>query len=184
MGHGTKNSHLNEIRDTEDMMTENFYAPPGGDVSGPPMGRRSVGNGVSDSILQSLTKTKPWVYLLGVFGILLALLFCVLAVIFLVGGAAMLSDVEEFSGLGALGGVFAAGLYLFIAFLYGVPSIFLFQYGRSIGQLQYDPTVANLEKAIANQSKFWRFVGIMMLVTIVIYFGIIVIAILVAAVGS
>jgi hypothetical protein len=84
--------------------------------------------------------------------------------------AALLILVVSFtqSAMAGLGGVALALVYLVLAALYLLPSLFLFKYAQSIGRLLSGGGVTSLEEALAAQKSFWKLAGILAIVSVVI----------------
>ncbi len=78
-------------------------------------------------------------------------------------------------GLDSLGGAALGLVYIFLAFLYFFPSLYLLRYGRAIKRVRGRGDVMAAEDALRHQAKFWRFVGITTAIVLVIYGGIIVV---------
>ena len=67
------------------------------------------------------------------------------------------------------GGGFAVGfLYLIMAFLYVPPGIYLSCYASAIKTLQSTGTSEALEKALKYQKSFWRYVGIITVISLIV----------------
>jgi hypothetical protein len=122
---------------------------------------------VTPRTIELLRQTRPWVWFLGVLGILgSVLMFC--------GSGFM------FFGAGGVGGgpgnplAFIAVIYVIMALFYIVPSLMLIRYGQRISNLMAERSTYRLEMAIEAQRSFWRFLGIVIAVMIAIYLVIIV----------
>jgi hypothetical protein len=138
-------------------MTEhNPYAAPAAEV-----GVTDAGQGI-DALLLQLRGTKPWVRFLSVLG-------------FIGTGLGVLAGL----GLGAAGGL-GAGLamseslmfgmiYVLMALLYFFPSLQLHRYAGAIEDALRTRASAAVATALQKQQTFWRTVGIMMLVLIVLW---------------
>ena len=136
-----------------------------------------------DAAVHTMSQTKPWVRFISV-------------MMFIGSGFMMLG------GLGAIVvGLIGAGmgeveaafipflgvLYIVMAFLYIVPASYLWSYATRIGVLQQQKSLGNLASSLEPQKSFWRFVGILMLVVLVLYavfFAIAMILPLIAAVSN
>ena len=122
---------------------------------------------VTPGVLQALAATKPWVQFCSVIGFLCSGFMIVLGLLMMVGAAA-----GSMSGRGAAmpfaGFQIVMGImYIVLSLLYLVPSIKLLKYGSSINRLLSGNSVADLENAMEQQRGFWKFVGIMLIVGIV-----------------
>lgn len=83
---------------------------------------------------------------------------------------------NEFGG----GALFAAmGIfYLVSGVLYVFPAIFLFRAAGGVVQVRRGQVIAGLEKTLANQKSFWKFIGIVTVVMLCLYPVFMVVAIL------
>jgi hypothetical protein len=142
------------------MSQYNPYEPPTTAHQNFPAGDTSQGTGeVPPEIVDLMRQTKPWVTFLGVLGLIGAGLMVLLGLFSMMMGG---------SRSGAMG---AMGLaYVVIAVIYVMPSLHLLRYGSSIGPFLADPTIERLGGALGHQRSFWRFVGIMAIVMMVLYF--------------
>ena len=108
------------------------------------------------AIGSQLQRTQPWVRFLSIMGFVAAGLMIVAG---LVGG-----------GVGAASGnpqmIVRLFLYPLMGVLYIYPSLCLLRYASSIRTFQNSPTGPNLEAALDAQRSFWKFVGIITIVSI------------------
>ncbi len=153
----------------EDDMDENHYAPPQSDISmdEPPAGRRSEAL-ITPRISEALARTKPWVRFLSILGFI-SCGFLVLVALFvmLAGDAGLFSEM----GLaGGIAGVAIGAIYLVYALLYAVAAYFMYRYADKIRDLLSGGGTQALEEALEFQKSFWRFVGILTLVFLIIGF--------------
>jgi hypothetical protein len=115
---------------------------------------------VSRRTIELLNQTRPWVQLIGVLtwiGVVIA----ALATIALVGLALAAGGI----GPRLLMGV----LYGFITFIYWFIAKSLTGYASRINRLSASESVRDLEDALESQKNFWKTVGILTLVMILIY---------------
>ena len=109
-------------------------------------------------IQSALAGTKPWVRLVSILGF-------ISAGFMILGGLAA-------GALGVrMGRPEAAALifvYPLMGLLYLVPSLYLFRFATRIGEYLQGGQEAQLELALDSQRSFWRFVGILSLVSIVL----------------
>jgi hypothetical protein len=138
------------------MSTQNPYQPPGtSEYANPQSGE---GGAVPEEAVEALRETRPWVTLLAVLGFIGAG-FVVLA------GLSILAFGNSFNnGLPPAFGL----VYILMAGLYVLPSVLLMRYSSSIGRLLAGAGSNGLVDALRSQRAFWRAVGIMTLVFIVI----------------
>ncbi len=122
---------------------------------------------------QYAAQMKPWVRLMSVLSYIGAIfMFVVGAIIALVGsmaGSLAGGGSEEFGarGLGMIGGALLGGIYAAMGLIYLPPAIFLGRTASAIGRIQADQTTG-FEDMLKSQKSFWRYVGILALVMIVL----------------
>jgi hypothetical protein len=122
---------------------------------------------VDPRAVQALQNTKPWVRLCSVIGFISTGFILLAALVMLLGGAFMPTQKQAFPFAGFQ---FVLGLlYAAMGVLYLFPSIKLWKYGSSIVRLMVSGSNADLIEALEQQRSFWKFVGIMILVMIVLY---------------
>ncbi|MDR1727268.1 MAG: DUF5362 family protein [Acidobacteriota bacterium] len=128
---------------------------------------------LTEEALGHLLKTRPWVRLFGV----LAFIGTGCMVL---GGLAMfgigllaLAAPDAFSmqgtpGVSAAPLVMMGLLYFAFGFLYIPIGLFLNRYAGGITDLEHDRTAASLENALKNQKSFWRYLGILTIVCVIV----------------
>jgi hypothetical protein len=137
---------------------------------------------VDPQVIQVLQNTKPWVRLCSVIGFICTGFLLLFALVMLFGGAVMTTQnaAMPFAGFQfILGFIYAA-----MGILYLFPSIKLWRYGSAILRLLSTRSNADLVDALDQQRSFWKFVGIMILITLALYAVGIVIGIAFAAVAA
>lgn len=104
------------------------------------------------AIDEQLIGTKPWVRYASALG-------------FLMGALTMVS---LFSGslVSVLQVIFAL---IFALLAYLIPSILLWNYGSRIGEYLRGSNAASFSEALAAQKTFWKYLGIMALIIVVVY---------------
>lgn len=159
------------------MSTQDAYAPPKATV-------RDVNGGgglMTDSIVGSLRKTRPWVLLLAILGFIFSALTVIVSVPMLLGSS-MMGGMDGMDGLGVFGGGMMIGmgvLYLVFGVVYFMASLYLLRYAGSIKRAVAGMQVSDLEIALSQQASFWKLMGILTLISIVA-----VIVMLVVAIGG
>lgn len=116
---------------------------------------------VSERALDLLRATKPWLRFLAVLGFIFVALIAWGSLGLLAGSARLPGQ------LGAVGPVFG-GIELLIALVYVMPCIFLFRYASAIGRMLEGAGAGALEDALCRQRAFWRYVGVLALVFVVL----------------
>lgn len=151
-------------------------APPANPYSAPASNPYGAGAGSTDTVSPStisvLAGTKPWVRFLSVmFWLGVGLMLLVAAGMGVMG--AIGGPVEEaVNKSGAFGGaplIIIAVIYGALAFLYVYPAVKLWAYGTRIGALRTSMSVADLDAALNEQRRFWKYAGILVIVMICAY---------------
>jgi hypothetical protein len=113
---------------------------------------------VSEAMLASLSATRPWVKFLAIVGFIMCGLMVLGALLMLVSGVP-----------GAAPGLFGpvvAVVYLLLAAVCFFPCLYLLRYGNAIGRISGNGQQA-MEEALSGQKSYWKFVGILAIVMIV-----------------
>jgi hypothetical protein len=143
-------------------MEANPYSSPSANLYGAASG--AGGDAVSPSTIAQLTGTKPWVRFMSVLMWIGAIMMIIVAVFVLIAGA---------TGASKMGGnaSYNAGVMFGMAIYYGVmsfviiyPALKMWKYANSIGRLAASHSVADLDAALAEQRRYWKFSGILIIV--------------------
>ncbi len=118
-----------------------------------------------NSLLEPLINTKFWVRICSIAGFV-GSGFMVIAAVFLMfmGGAI----VEAGAGMPAGFGFGMGIVYLLMALLYFMPSLYLHKYAGAITTAQESNSKDDIKVALEYQRLFWKFVGILTLVMLII----------------
>jgi uncharacterized protein involved in cysteine biosynthesis len=120
---------------------------------------------------QYAVQMKPWIRFISVLTFICSGLMIIVGLaVALIGtlAGAIARETPGAMGLGLIGGAFLGGIYMLIGLVYLAPAVFLNRTASAIKRMQTgDPTSA-LEDVLKNQKSFWRFVGILTLVGIVL----------------
>jgi hypothetical protein len=148
------------------MDDHDVYKPPGGrvdDLGGTrPGGPGDLGWGpVTPTMVEHLQGTRPWVLFLSILGFV----FSGFMVIAALGMAAMGMASGD---VGVAGGLALGLFYLILAFVYVLISLYLFRYATSIGGLTASRASVDMEDALRHQKTFWRVLGIMSVLYLVL----------------
>lgn len=154
-------------------MSDNPFLPPSSNLGS----RDTLGTapGVSDKVLDGLRRTKGWVQFSG---ILMVIMFAlqVLNVVLVVAG--MTAPVPGQTRAFAIGA--GVGGLIFGVFFMLWPAMRLLGYSKAIGKLLETRSAGDLEEALNTQRGFWKHMGIIMLLYIVlivvVMFGVILFA--------
>jgi hypothetical protein len=118
---------------------------------------------VTSSMIESLRATKPWAQLLAILGFIAAF-FMVFSGLFSYIGFSQVSHRD-------MGGPFPFFLISLVNVLMGVlyliPSYLLLKYATAIGRLLDGGGQHSMEQALSYQKSFWKFVGILGLISMV-----------------
>lgn len=132
----------------------------------------------SEAVVHHLAQARPWVRLMAVMGFISVGFMTLFAMALLIVGS-FATQMAMPLGMRFLMGA----LYLGLGALYFPPALFLNRYASRIRDFQRERSAAELERALAAQTSFWRFVGIMVLVVLCLYALIFVVAMGAALVG-
>jgi len=137
-----------------DQQSQQMHSPMGGDPSYATL-----------TILQAMRTTKPWITMFAVLSFIGAA-FLLLGALFALAAGSLAGP---FAMMGPLVGLF----YVFLAGVYGYCGVLLWGYRSGIDQyIASQGELESLAAAMTKQASFWRFVGILTAVLLVLYFGI------------
>lgn len=134
----------------------------------------SAGSGamVPPGAVEMLAKTKPWVRFLSVITFISAGFMLLLGVVMTVAGSSMFAAASRSGmppGLAGSMGVILAAVYVVLAIVYIYPGVKLWKYASAIARLIQSGSQQDLVEALKQQKSFWKFVGILFLIMLVIY---------------
>ncbi len=134
------------------MEVNNPYRAPASDFSSPAMAAMPSAGDIG-AVVQSFRETKPWLRLISISG-------------FLGLGLSLLGflGVAVFDGSPA----FISIVTLVFLVLYGIPIVQIHLYANAIDELVRTPDVAHLDVAVRRQRSFWRTVGVLFLLGILL----------------
>lgn len=145
----------------------NPYSTPSANLYGSSSGGGA--DAVSPGTIAQLAGTKPWVRFISVM-LWIGIGFMMLGALGI--GAVMVSGLAKKSTTGPFGGmemVVIAVMYGVFAFLYIYPAIKLWAYANRIGSLSASHSIADLDAALTEQRRFWKFIAILMIIMICLY---------------
>jgi hypothetical protein len=126
-------------------------AAPGGGAAGDAV--------ATDAMLAALAATRPWVRLVSV-------------LLFIGAGLGLVAALVSMLAVGhAPGGppaVLVGAIQVLACLLYLVPAWYLSRYAGALGSFLQGGAVSELEAALDHQKSFWKFVGILTLISIVL----------------
>ena len=143
------------------------YSPYGTGAAGPGAGGMGDRAEVSDSAIEALRQTRPWVMFLSVMSFIGSAFMLFGGIIVMVAGAFIPSG----AGGGAAMSTAALGaFYIPFAFLYIYPALKMWSFGSAISRLVASRASVDLEAALRQQKSFWKFAGIVTIVMVAMYF--------------
>ena len=147
------------------MSVQDAYAPPRSvvrDVSG--------GSGVmSERVVASLRKTRPWVLFIAIIGFIFTALMVVASVPMFLGGSMMGGLDAGVPGMPGTGFMVGIGvMYLLMAVVYFMASLYLLRYASAIKRAVTGLNASDMESALEAQASFWKLIGILSIVSIVV----------------
>ncbi len=128
--------------------------------------------GLTPLAQQYLEQTRPWVRFISIMTFVMAGLMLLLGVVMVslaVFGGLVAGDRGALGVLGsAIGGGVMALVYLALACVYIAPGVYLSRYATAIKLLRANCNPGGLEDALEHQRSFWRFVGILTGISLVV----------------
>jgi hypothetical protein len=119
---------------------------------------------VSQNMLDSLNATRPWVKFVAIVGFVMIGLMVLGALLMFAAGAMAPSPGPMGGAFGPIFGV----LYLLFAALYFFPCRYMYRYAKAIANIPASGQGA-MEEALRQQKSWWKFVGILTLILVVLY---------------
>ena len=143
--------------DTTTNAVVNPYEPPRANpevVARPAAPHRSSSDlgSMTNRMIEELQRTGPWVRMIAGFTFFSAILMGLAAFSLFIGGS-------KLPGPAASIAVPAAMAYVVVAICYWILASHLWSYSSSIGELVSSRRVLAMEKALADQRRFWAFAG-------------------------
>jgi Ca2+/Na+ antiporter len=135
---------------------ENPYKAPDAELKEQTVPQGSEGSYTSAMALH-LKQTRPWVRFISILGFISIGFMIIFAVMMIVGSG---------MGTGMIYGAAMAIIYLLLGLLYIVPVLYLHRYASYIGRFLSSGTTEDMETALRYQKSFWKFAGILALITI------------------
>lgn len=128
--------------------------------------------GLTPLAQQYLDQTRPWVRFISIMTFVWVGFMVMMSIgmlVFSVFGGLAARNKQQF---GALGNAIVTGVlslvYVVLAFLYIAPGVYLFRYANAITHLKANGTAAALEDTLKHQKSFWRYVGILIAVSLIV----------------
>jgi len=127
-------------------------------------------NVLSNQAFGFLKEVKMWSKFLSIIGFVMIGLLVVIAI----GAGTILANLG--GGAGAAPAGLLTVIYLLIALLYFFPTYYLFQFSNNMGKAYKTNSSSYVTEAFKNLKSSFKFVGIMTLIFVIIYAGILLIA--------
>lgn len=124
---------------------------------------------VTQAVLHQLAGTKPWVRFMSVLMFIGAGFLLLAALGLLLAGGVIASNGGNAMFAGGMG-VAISVFYAVLSIVYIYPALKLWKYASSIGILMMTGNELDLIAALNHQRSFWKFVGILVLAMLVLYF--------------
>ncbi len=118
-----------------------------------------------DPVRIPLLKSAPWMRFLGIAGFIVSGLIALLGVLFMAGMTAVMSAFDM-AGLGSGTAIFMGLIYIAMGALYFFPSLYLFRAGSSLKAYRENPVTEDLAASFTNSSKFWKFIGVLAIISL------------------
>ncbi len=137
---------------------------------------------ITSAMMEYLKQTKPWVRFISILMFIGTGFLLLAGLIFMLGASVMSSRFGS-----TFGGVPAAvvGLvYVVLGALYIIPAVFLFRYAAGIQKALTVDLMSGVEEALRSQKSFWRFVGILMVIMLILWVVVLAFIILALILGS
>ena len=144
-------------------MNDNPFLPPSSNLNA--RDSFSAAPDVSTSVMEGLARTKGWVRFCG---IMMCIMFALVTLQFLLAvvGVNSMAGPNQ-SRAYALGTTF--GGFVFGLLFYLWPAIRLLRYSKAIGLLLERRTAVELEEALNIQRGFWKHIGIITLIFLILF---------------
>jgi len=114
---------------------------------------------VTNQMISYLRSTKPWTKFLSVLGFIMVAFSVLIGLLFMIGRNLFPQGAPTF---------FVSIMYMLFSLIYLFPSIYLFKYSSSISRFLNTGREIDMEYALSYQKSFWKFVGIVSLIAIII----------------
>lgn len=153
------------------MEPSNPYATPAANPYG--SNPLNMEGSVTTETIAPLAGTKGWVQFMSIL-LWLGVGFMVMAGIGMMAAGSFMAEAVAKTQPGSpmaskMVVVGLGGLYLLMAIFYVYPAIKLWSYGSRIGKLKNSLALADLNAALHEQRRFWKFTGIVIILMICLY---------------
>lgn len=139
----------------------NPYASPTSNLYGSASG--GAADAVSPSTIAQLAGTKPWVRFMSV---LMWIVICLIILAVIAVGIAMTMGASKVIGTQEL---IIIGAYGVMIFFYIYPAVKMWKFANRVKSLMETRSLVDLDAALTEQRRLWKFVGILTIIMICIY---------------
>ncbi|MDI1315154.1 DUF5362 family protein [Prosthecobacter sp.] len=139
----------------------NPYASPSANLYGSASG--GAADAVSPSTIAQLAGTKPWVRFMSV---LMWIAICLVILAIIAVGVAMTLGASKPIGTPEL---ILIGVYGVMIFFYIYPAVKMWKFANRVKSLMATRSLADLDAALTEQRKLWKFVGVFTIIMLCIY---------------
>ena len=123
---------------------------------------RETDRAILNHINDTLQSTRPWTRFLSILGF-------IAAAILIISGIAMMLGRNFFPKSTDTPGLMLTGtLNVAVSIFYLIPSIWLYKYSSAISRFLYGGGATELSNALAYQKSFWKYVGILILISMIV----------------
>ena len=147
-------------------MNENPYSMPGTESGSEQFVPKEIS--LSPAGQQFLNQTRPWVRFMSVMMFIMAGFMFLAGLIMIGTGAVFVGQSRLNNPMSALGPAVAGTFYVILSLLYLAPGVFLHRYAGTIKLLESSRAAQALEDALKHQKSFWRYVGILTLISLIL----------------
>jgi hypothetical protein len=117
---------------------------------------------ITDHMVNSVRSTKPWTRFLSILGFIAVAFMLVFGILMMVVKNILPQANGDFP-------VVLMGLmYILMSLFYLFPSMYLFKYSSAVDRFLLSGRESEMESALSYQKSFWKFVGILSLIMIII----------------
>lgn len=140
-----------------------------------------------DSVQKNyLAETARWQKLLGVVMMVCTVLIALLGILFIVGGSALgsaLDDLEDAALFGGIGGAAAGIVYLLMALLYYFFAHYLLQSAKYLKAYVASDDEADLTEGLKNNKSYFKLNGILTIIALILVALAVVVGVIVGLAG-
>ncbi|MGA7966065.1 MAG: DUF5362 family protein [Gammaproteobacteria bacterium] len=127
-----------------------------------------TGTALADDIVRPLSRTRPWMKFAAIIGFIFSG-FALIGGLFMLFGLSFMPSQSAAYPMPHGIFTFLSLVYFLMASLYFIPSLILFRYAASLDRIERDGSGEKLAQALEHQRKFWKYVGICLIVVICLF---------------